>query len=82
MAERFILNETSYFGRGCRSELAQELKARGYKKVLFVTDPSLIKCGVAGKVSKVLESYGLELTVRAESITLQCFVDMANELSK
>ena len=55
MAERFILNETSYFGRGCRSELAQELKARGYKKVLFVTDPSLIKCGVAGKVSKVLD---------------------------
>lgn len=34
------------------------------------------------KISKVLESYGLDLTVRAESITLQCFVDMANELSK
>ena len=34
------------------------------------------------KIAKVLESYGLDLTVRAESITLQCFVDMANELSK
>ncbi len=34
------------------------------------------------KVSKVLENYGLDLTTRAESITLQCFVDIANELSK
>ena len=34
------------------------------------------------KIAYVLESYGLDLTVRAESITLQCFVDMANELSK
>lgn len=34
------------------------------------------------KIVKVLESYGLDLTVRAESITLQCFVDIANELSK
>lgn len=34
------------------------------------------------KVSKVLDSYGLDLTSRAESISLQCFVDIANELSK
>lgn len=34
------------------------------------------------RIAKVLESYGLDLTVRAESITLQCFVDIANELSK
>ena len=34
------------------------------------------------KIAKVLDSYGLDLTVRAESITLQCFVDIANELSK
>lgn len=54
MAERFILNETSYFGRGCREELVGELKRRGFKKVLFVTDSSLIKCGVAEKVSTLL----------------------------
>lgn len=34
------------------------------------------------KILTVLQSYGLDLTVRAESITLNCFVDMANELSK
>ena len=54
MAERFVLNETSYFGRGCRSELANEIKSRGFKKVLFVTDQTLIDCGVAKKVTSVL----------------------------
>lgn len=54
MAERFVLNETSYFGRGSREELAGEIKSRGFKKVLFVTDEALIKCGVAKKVSDVL----------------------------
>lgn len=34
------------------------------------------------KIAKVLESYGLDLTTRAESISLQCFVDIANELSR
>ena len=56
MAERFILNETSYFGRGCRTELANEIKNRGYKKVLFVTDKTLLECGVAKKVSDVLDN--------------------------
>ena len=54
MAERFVLNETSYFGRGSRSELANEIKRRNYKKVLFVTDETLIKCKVAKKVSDIL----------------------------
>ncbi len=55
MAEKFVLNETSYFGRGSRAELANEIKNRGFKKVLVVTDKSLIKCGVAGKVTRVLD---------------------------
>ena len=56
MAERFVLNETSYFGRGARAELAKEIKNRGFRRVLFVTDASLIKCGVAKKVTDVLDS--------------------------
>ena len=55
MSERFILNETSYFGRGCRSELANEIKNRGYKKVLLVTDKTLLECGVTKKVTDVLD---------------------------
>ena len=33
MSEKFVLNETSYFGRGSRTELANEIKTRGFKKV-------------------------------------------------
>ena len=50
MSQRFILNETSYFGRGSRVELANEIKTRGFNKVLVVTDQTLLDCGVAGKV--------------------------------
>jgi len=56
MSERFILNETSYFGRGSRIELANEIKNRGYKKVLFVTDKTLLECGVAKKVTDILDT--------------------------
>lgn len=53
---RYILNETSYFGVGCRAELANEVKARGYKKALLVSDKVLAECGVLGKVKEVLDS--------------------------
>ena len=66
MAERFILNETSYFGRGARTELANEIKTRGFKKVLVVTDKSLLDCGVAGKVTEILDKEGIEYTVFSE----------------
>ncbi|MHD0317636.1 lactaldehyde reductase [Fusobacterium sp. THCT1E2] len=52
---RYILNETSYFGVGCRAELANEVKARGYKKALLVSDKVLAECGVLGKVKEILD---------------------------
>ena len=55
MAEKFVLNETSYFGRGSRTELANEIKTRGFKKILVVTDQTLLDCGVTGKVTKILD---------------------------
>ena len=55
MAEKFVLNETSYFGRGCRSELAGEINARGFKKVLVVTDKTLMECGIAQKIIDLLK---------------------------
>ena len=55
MAERFILNETSYFGRGCRSELPGEILRRGFKKVLIVTDKNIIECGIAQKIMDLLK---------------------------
>ena len=59
MSERFVLNETSYFGRGARKELANEIKTRGFKRVLFVTDKVLYECGVTRKVTDVLNDAGI-----------------------
>ncbi|RPF48974.1 lactaldehyde reductase [Hydrogenoanaerobacterium saccharovorans] len=55
MANRIILNETSYFGKGAIQNVASEIQARGLKKVLLVTDPDLMKLGVTAKVTKVLD---------------------------
>ena len=56
MSERFVLNETSYFGKGAREELAGEIKKRGFKKVFLVSDKSLVEAGITKKVEEVLES--------------------------
>ena len=59
MANRFILNETSYHGLGAIAAIADEAKARGYKKAFVCSDPDLIKFGVTKKVLDVLEGAGL-----------------------
>ena len=53
---RMILNETSYFGAGCRTFIAEEVKRRGFKKAFFVTDKDLIRFHVADKVIEVFEA--------------------------
>ncbi|MEE1120239.1 MAG: lactaldehyde reductase [Prevotella sp.] len=50
-----ILNETSYFGAGCRESIAVEAARRGFKKAFFVTDKDLIRFKVADKVIEVFE---------------------------
>ncbi len=60
---RIILNETSYFGKGAISNVATEVKARGLKKVLLVTDKDLVKFNVATKVMKVMDDAGIPYTV-------------------
>ena len=53
---RFVLNETSYFGKGAREELAGEIKNRGFKKVFLVSDKALVEAGVTKKVEDVLNN--------------------------
>ena len=55
MANRFVLNETSYHGKGAIKEIATEIKARGFKKAFVCSDPDLIKFGVTKKVTDVLD---------------------------
>ena len=66
MANRFILNETSYHGAGAIKEVVTEVKARGLKKGLVVTDKDLIKFGVATKVTDLLEEAGLPYEIYDE----------------
>ena len=59
MANRIMLNETSYHGAGAIKEIATESAARGYRKAFVCSDPDLIKFGVTGKVTAVLEEAGI-----------------------
>ncbi len=59
MANRIVLNETSYHGKGAIAEIANEAKARGYQKAFVCSDPDLIKFGVTRKVTDVLDDAGL-----------------------
>ncbi len=63
MANRFVLNETSYHGAGAIAEIASEVKGRGFKKALICSDPDLIKFGVTKKVTDVLDDAGLEYEI-------------------
>lgn len=56
MAKRFILNETSYHGHGAVNEIVPEVKSRGFKKALIVTDADLVKFQVVKKVTDILDA--------------------------
>lgn len=58
---RFILNETSYFGAGSRSELVNEIARRGYKKAFIVGDKDLVKFGVVAMVTDTMGDFPYEL---------------------
>ena len=56
MANRIVLNTISYHGKGAIAEIPGLLKARGYSKALVCSDPDLIKFGVTGKVTVLLDA--------------------------
>ena len=66
MANRFILNETSYHGKGAIAEIASEAKGRGFKKAFVCSDPDLIRFGVTKKVLDVLENATLGYEVYSD----------------
>ena len=66
MVTKFVLNETSYFGKGSREVLPEEIQKRGFKKILLVSDKSLIEAGVTKKVTDVLERANIEYTIYDE----------------
>ena len=63
---RIVLNETSYYGAGCRSVIAEEVRKRGFRKALLVTDKDLIRFGVAEKIGRVLADAGIPYEIYSE----------------
>ena len=57
---RFVLNETSYHGKGAITAIPDEVKGRGFKKVFVASDPDLVKFGVSAKVTSLLEKNGID----------------------
>lgn len=66
MANRFILNETSYHGSGAINEIANEVKGRGFKKCFVCSDPDLLKFGVTKKVTDVLEGADIDYEIYSQ----------------
>ena len=64
--QRFVLNETSYHGKGAIAAIPDEIRARGFAKVLVCSDPDLIKFGVTKKVTDVLDAAGVAYELFSE----------------
>lgn len=63
MANRFVLNETSYHGKGAIAAIADEIKGRGFAKAFVCSDPDLIKFGVTKKVTDVLDAASIPYAI-------------------
>ncbi len=63
MANRFVLNETSYHGKGAIGAIAGEITARGFQKAFVCSDPDLLKFGVTQKVTALLDEAKIDYTL-------------------
>ena len=66
MANRFVLNEISYHGKGAIKEIATEIKARNFKKAFICTGPDLVKSGLSKKVTDILEKENIPYEIYSD----------------
>ena len=66
MAQRFILNEVSYFGAGARRELPEVINRMNLHKALVCSDKGLIKVGTTKMVTDVLDEAGFPYEIYSE----------------
>lgn len=66
MANRFVLNETSYHGAGAIQSVPEEIKGRGFQKAFVCSDPDLIKFNVTKKVTDLLDKAGIPYEIYSE----------------
>lgn len=78
---RMVLNETSYFGAGCRNELITELAKRGMKKAFIVSDNDLVKFNVVKMVTDVLDKASVKYTVFSDVKANPTITNVKNALA-
>ncbi|MCQ5338047.1 lactaldehyde reductase [Eubacterium ventriosum] len=66
MANRIMLNTTSYHGAGAIDEIATEAKAHAFKKAFVCSDPDLIKFNVTSKVTDILDKNDLAYEIYSD----------------
>lgn len=66
MVNRFVLNGTSYHGKGAIQEIPGIIKAKGFKKAFIASDPDLVKFGVTKKVTDLLDANGMDYVIYSE----------------
>lgn len=66
MANRIVLNTVSYHGKGAIAEIPGIAEREGFKKVFVCTDPDLVKFGVAGKVTALLDQAGIAYSLYSD----------------
>ncbi|NWO20774.1 lactaldehyde reductase [Oribacterium sp. oral taxon 102] len=66
MADRIVLNETSYHGAGAIQEIPKEAKGRGFRKAFVCSDPDLLKFKVTDKVTELLKAEGMEFEIYSD----------------
>jgi len=66
MANKIVLNETSYHGTGAIKEITVEAKNRGFKKAFVCSDPDLIKFNVTSKVTDLLKAESMDFEIYSE----------------
>ena len=66
MANKIVLNEVSYHGKGAILSVTEEAKSRGFKKAFVCSDPDLIKFNVTKKVTDLLDKEGLPYEIYSD----------------
>lgn len=66
MANRIVLNETSYHGKGCVAQIVPEIKNRGFKRAFVCSDPGLVKFGVTARVTDLLKAAKISFALYTE----------------
>ncbi len=79
---KYFSPSCNLFGYNCIEGLEDELKIRGYRKALIVTDKSIVQLGIADKVVAVLDKAGIAHVLFGEVKPNPTVTNVNNGLAK